>query len=412
MAYNKINFEDYPSTRTPLDANNLNHLEEGIFNNDKRLNELPEVKVTQVVSEGTKIATIEVGEKSTAIYAPSGGGGSNVEVNPIVTTGTKIATITVDGNESELYTPNSGGGSEDVIITKAEYDALPDTKLTDGKHYFLKDYSEGGEGGGSTVEVTPILTTGTKIATITVDGEDTDLYAPNGGGHTTPIEPVEYDLTDYLVADVWKSKNTVRAIKYGNIVVVHLEGRIVANANVITRIIDTLPDELIPNSLQDLSMMNFSNSVCRAFVSNVIHVFTTTAFSGSSGVEINIHGCYIAKDNTGGFVVSNVGGIDYSTEEQDTGLKWIDGKTIYQKTVDMTINIPVGESHFTLDEIDAEYLVDFHCHNAVMNANRYNGYGSGMWADVADNKILIANAESVNPRNNYRVIFTVKYTKP
>jgi len=27
------------------------------------------------------------------------------------------------------------------------------------------------------------------------------------------------------------------------------------------------------------------------------------------------------------------GGIDYSTEEQDTGLKWIDGRTIYQKTI-------------------------------------------------------------------------------
>lgn len=27
------------------------------------------------------------------------------------------------------------------------------------------------------------------------------------------------------------------------------------------------------------------------------------------------------------------GGIDYSTEEQDTGLKWIDGKALYQITV-------------------------------------------------------------------------------
>lgn len=27
------------------------------------------------------------------------------------------------------------------------------------------------------------------------------------------------------------------------------------------------------------------------------------------------------------------GGVDYSTEEQDTGIKWIDGKTIYQKTI-------------------------------------------------------------------------------
>lgn len=29
---------------------------------------------------------------------------------------------------------------------------------------------------------------------------------------------------------------------------------------------------------------------------------------------------------------STSGGVNYSTEEQDTGLKWIDGRTIYQKT--------------------------------------------------------------------------------
>lgn len=34
------------------------------------------------------------------------------------------------------------------------------------------------DGGGSTVSVTAELTEGTKIATVTVDGEDTDLYAP------------------------------------------------------------------------------------------------------------------------------------------------------------------------------------------------------------------------------------------
>lgn len=43
----------------------------------------------------------------------------------------------------------------------------------------------GGGGGGSTVVVTPIVTSGTKIATITVDGYDEDLYAPSGGGGGT-----------------------------------------------------------------------------------------------------------------------------------------------------------------------------------------------------------------------------------
>lgn len=35
------------------------------------------------------------------------------------------------------------------------------------------------------------------------------------------------------------------------------------------------------------------------------------------------------------YIGGSGGGIDYSTEEQDTGLKWIDKKPIYQKTVDI-----------------------------------------------------------------------------
>ena len=38
------------------------------------------------------------------------------------------------------------------------------------------------DAGGSTVSVTAELTEGTKIATVTVDGEDTDLYAPEASG--------------------------------------------------------------------------------------------------------------------------------------------------------------------------------------------------------------------------------------
>lgn len=37
------------------------------------------------------------------------------------------------------------------------------------------------------------------------------------------------------------------------------------------------------------------------------------------------------------------GGINYSTSEQNTGLKWIDGKDIYQKTIDCG-SLP-GSSH-------------------------------------------------------------------
>ena len=48
-----------------------------------------------------------------------------------------------------------------------------------------------GGGGGSTVVVEQIQTTGTKIAKITVDGEGTDLYAPNGGGSTVTVKTIQ-----------------------------------------------------------------------------------------------------------------------------------------------------------------------------------------------------------------------------
>lgn len=40
-------------------------------------------------------------------------------------------------NESE-----GGGNTSDVELTKEEYDELPDSKLTDGKNYYITDWSE------------------------------------------------------------------------------------------------------------------------------------------------------------------------------------------------------------------------------------------------------------------------------
>lgn len=57
--------------------------------------------------------------------------------------------------------------------------------------------SAGGAGGVQSVEVTPIVEEGTKIASIAVDGDSTDLYAPAGGG-----EGEGFDLLVTITADV------------------------------------------------------------------------------------------------------------------------------------------------------------------------------------------------------------------
>lgn len=55
----------------------------------------------------------------------------------------------------------------------------------DGKMSTIQDELDN-SGGGSEVEITPILTEGTKIATFEIDGEEGDLYAPeaSSGGCT------------------------------------------------------------------------------------------------------------------------------------------------------------------------------------------------------------------------------------
>lgn len=101
-----------------------------------------DVTVTQVLSSGTKTATITVDDTPTDLYAPDP---TDVVVTQEQTSGTKIATITVDNTPTDLYAPTP-------------------TAPTD-------------------VDVTQVVSTGTKIATITVDNVPTDIYAPDASVH-------------------------------------------------------------------------------------------------------------------------------------------------------------------------------------------------------------------------------------
>ena len=61
------------------------------------------------------------------------------------------------------------------------------------------------------------------------------------------------------------------------------------------------------------------------------------------------------------------GGIDYTTEEQDTGLKWIDGRKVYQRTFDKrTTLLPhhawsynvLGTSDITIISMNGFFNID------------------------------------------------------
>lgn len=103
------------------------------------------------------------------------------------------------------------------------------------------------------------------------------------------------------------------------------------------------------------------------------------------------------------------GGVDYSTSEQDTGLKWIDGKNVYQQSV-AAINV-ASETVILPLTVDTIISIDWTAYDADHN----------QW--LTSNVITIAYMVAVyfyqggvyieyRGTNNVNVYATIKFTKP
>lgn len=101
--------------------------------------------------------------------------------------------------------------SNEYMLKQDDAELIYQKKLTAGTNITIDPITNtisatGGGGGGSTVSVIPIVTTGTKIATIVVDAIERDLYAPGADVRVTPtvstgvqIATITIDGTDYYL---------------------------------------------------------------------------------------------------------------------------------------------------------------------------------------------------------------------
>ena len=90
--------------------------------------------------------------------------------------------LTYDATNDEWKNANGGGGASAI-------NDLTDVNITSPANGQVLKYNSTSQkwensngGGGSTVSITPILSSGTKIAEFEIDGVSGDLFAPNGGG--------------------------------------------------------------------------------------------------------------------------------------------------------------------------------------------------------------------------------------
>lgn len=96
--------------------------------------------------------------------------------------------MTVSGNMTDVGSITMRYNNDDNRSVKIEVDEYGNLKFngniyaTGGVSALGNSSSGGGGGGGSIVSWTQLVTSGTKIATVTIDSESTDVYAPTSGG--------------------------------------------------------------------------------------------------------------------------------------------------------------------------------------------------------------------------------------
>jgi len=135
-----------------------------------------------------------------------------VTVTQKLTGGVEIGSVKVDNNTTKLYAPakvtatsqleNDGEDGTSYFVEKSELA----TVATSGSYNDLTNKPT-----MTTVTVTQVETTGTKIATIKVNNVTTDLFAPEGGGSGSQIQS-DWTQNDTTKVDYIKHKPNLKAV--------------------------------------------------------------------------------------------------------------------------------------------------------------------------------------------------------
>lgn len=227
----------------------------------------------------------------------------------------------------------------------------------------------GGGGGGSTVSITPTLSTGTKIADFEIDGESGELYAPTGGGGSAniwtgtmaeyeaqasqiPNDTLvnitddegeievggEYYSTDERCVGTWTDGKPLYQKTIAFNALTSGANNKINNTITITnyKIIEFSGTVFLADGVNELAIPYVTSSQqLSAFFSDGVYVFVSSNLSVASGyltikyTKNSDTAIPLATKTTPSYEV-------YSTDEQIIG-QWIDGKPIYRKIIQPNI---------------------------------------------------------------------------
>lgn len=326
-------------------------------------------------------------------------------------------------------TPSGGGGGGAGAdeMTLAEYNELTTAQKNDGTIRFIP---ENPYGIITDVDMSTISNLSESRITVTPSADEIEIDFDNSasssiGGTFYISAPVDVTNYDYLKYDLTtgvcynslhSDTNPLRNLGIGLCRTAPSSWQYATNvtwalSNIydVTDINSTFTDEII-----DVSALTGQYYFVVAFVAweaSISNLKLATAGGYPSQIK------YMSKtyaDRTGG---GSGGGIDYSTSEQDTGLKWIDNSSIYQKTInivnsssvsatrdiDLSSYIPSGARVIEFSGI-YEYVYSSKNYGMMIGSNSVYGY---MWDNAYRLKLDFGSGSFDSDEVN----LTIKYTK-
>lgn len=210
---------------------------------------------------------------------------------------------------------------------------------------FFKTLLLKGEAGGTIDRIVKTDTVGlTDIYTIYInDGSTQEIEVTNGSS----IASIEYTSSsgnvDTYTVTLTDGSTTTFNVTNGEDYTVPTDGVIYFDG-------DTVPD-----GYEETSAPSGSGSYATIDDNNVS---VATTYSSSKIAQL----------------ISGIsGGVDFSTAEQNTGLKWINGKPIYQKTYHIIEQVETEGNDYDITNINAEFMVS--CGGAI----KYGLAGGNEW---------------------------------
>ena len=348
-----------------------------LVNMQDAINQKSTVSLSDLLSTGTLIGTMVINGVTYNLYAPSGGsGGSSVEWEQIQLTGTKIAEVTIDGVTTDIYAPSGGSGGSGHTILDDDGTALAQEDDLQFNGVYSTDNSEDG------------------VTEVNVYREMTKA---------------EFDL---LSSD--EKKGFIRVTDEPDIASI-VDGVFIDTDNLISSGTLSNSGTTSYTATEDCYFVAYASSgnALSYLINNVTMIFAPTNQTHSLLLK---KGQTLTIGEASTYSISyKIYGIqqgsktvdyhEYSTEEKVVG-KWIDGKSVYEKTFDLGSDLLVSTSSWTTLGItlDADKIIET---KTTASSGSFQG------------NILVYNDNGTwkgrTPRNgndpSYVKYLTIRYTK-